>query len=245
MGVAAAVSFRGWISKPRSSISTRTPPAIGSVVHWLPHSTVLAACQVGPGAMPRPSAIAATELVSVARPARTTSAPAASASVIGSCPIRPTMCSQRSIVSAESGPAGSSARMRPESRASRTTRRSSSLQIVARVNSSFSSRAISSAMAAIHSTPASVPAVAHVVTTSGMSARREAISRTRRSRLTAARDVFAVPLPEIVRTGVRRPAVHGDRVGAHGDATGDVSSGNPPPSIPTGKMMRMREVVPV
>src|SRR6266700_8450055 len=89
--VHAASGARGVTVKPWLSIRTKTPPAAGLVVHWPPHSTVLAACHVGPAGMPCMRATAATIDVSVARPARTTSAPASSAATIGSWPIRATI----------------------------------------------------------------------------------------------------------------------------------------------------------
>ena len=96
-GVAADVNSSGSTVNPSSSISTSTPPPRGLLVHWPPHSAVFAACHVGPGGQPRRSAAAAITAVSVARPAMITFAPASSASMNGSAPSRPTMCSQRSI----------------------------------------------------------------------------------------------------------------------------------------------------
>ena len=95
--------------KPRSSIRANTPPAAGLVVHCPPHSMIFAACQVGPGGIPRMRAKAAETAVSVARPASTTSAPARSACSMGSWPIMATMCAHRRSVAASSGPLGGSA----------------------------------------------------------------------------------------------------------------------------------------
>ncbi|CAL9289284.1 hypothetical protein SUDANB51_06623 [Streptomyces sp. enrichment culture] len=56
-----------------------------------PHSMVLAMCQVRPGSAPSMRGSAANSAVSLARPARTTSQPAPSASWMGSTPIMATV----------------------------------------------------------------------------------------------------------------------------------------------------------
>ena len=91
VGVQAASAASGSMVKPVASMVAKTPPERGLVVHCPPHSTIFAACQVGPAGMPAMSGNAAARAVSVARPASTTSAPARSASTIGSWPIIPTM----------------------------------------------------------------------------------------------------------------------------------------------------------
>src|ERR1041384_5894875 len=52
VGVHAFAGSSGSMVKPVASMVASTPPARGLVVHWPPHSTILAACQVGPGGMP-------------------------------------------------------------------------------------------------------------------------------------------------------------------------------------------------
>jgi hypothetical protein len=86
VGVHAASAASGVTVKPAGSMLTKTPPEVGLVVHWPPHSTVLAACQAGPAGRPCVRASAATIEVSVARPATTTSAPASSAPAMGGVP---------------------------------------------------------------------------------------------------------------------------------------------------------------
>jgi hypothetical protein len=101
---------------PSASMPTRTP-AWGLVVHIPPHSVVLAACHAAPAGRPRRRARAATGAVSVARPVKTTSAPASRAATIGSAPSTPTMWLHEAMVSWVSGPLGASGLIRPASRA--------------------------------------------------------------------------------------------------------------------------------
>jgi hypothetical protein len=52
VGVQATAGSSGSMVKPVASMVARTPPERGLVVHCPPHSTILAACQVGPAGMP-------------------------------------------------------------------------------------------------------------------------------------------------------------------------------------------------
>ncbi len=117
----------GSMVKPVASMVAKTPPVRGLVVHWPPHSTIFATCQVGPAGMPFISGYAAATAVSVARPARTTWAPASRAATIGSWPIIPTMWVQLSSVSASRSPIGGSGWIRPASSASLRSAASCSL----------------------------------------------------------------------------------------------------------------------
>ena len=104
--------------KPTWSMRANTPPERGLVVHWPPHSMTFAACQVGPGGMPRMRGSAADNAVSVARPVSTMPAPASSAFAIGSCPMTPTMLLQLASVEGSSARAGGRGRTCPAASAS-------------------------------------------------------------------------------------------------------------------------------
>ncbi len=156
---------------------------------------IFAACQVGPGGIPRMRAKAAETAVSVARPASTTSAPARSACSIGSWPIMPTMCAHLVSVAASSGSPGGRAWTRPLSRAAVSRSARCSLKIFATVRSSPSSTQMAVTMSATQFTPESVPLVPQEPTTSGMRALLAAARSRRRSRRTARSVVFATPAP--------------------------------------------------
>ena len=115
---------------------------------------------------------AATEAVSVARPASTRSAPAASAAVIGAAPISPTMCSQPRIdvLGERAGGLERGDRAGGERLEHGLARE---LAVDRRHREARpSSAAISRAMSATQSTPESVPEVPQLVTTTGMPAAR-------------------------------------------------------------------------
>ena len=144
-----------------------------------PHSRILAACQAIAGDAPRINANDAKIAVSLARPARTTSAPAASAAMIGSAPIMPTMCALLSITASFRGGAGSSGTIRPWCSFSSRKLFSCSEWINAILKARPSSAAISRTMSAYAANWVSPPAVPQLPRISEMSRRRAPLSAIR------------------------------------------------------------------